>query len=165
MRLARLLPFLLVLTAAPAMAGIVSCTRATNGFAMPDAYLTTGTCTLSSSYAAGGETFGTNNTLNDVGSQLCGSGFRKPLTVLLGASVGGYLWTWDGTNNKIVGRVPVGLAASSIVAGANNTIVKNAGGTGLEVSGTGTAFQAPAVQITTATNVSSIAVPFIAFCQ
>jgi len=49
----------------------------------------------------------------------------------------------------------IGIAASSIVAGANNTIVKNVAGTGVEVSGTGTAFQAVLSEVTSTNDMST----------
>lgn len=52
----------------------------------------------------------------------------------------------------------IGLAASAVVAGADNTIVKKADGAPLEVSGAGVAFQSPLSEVANGTDLSAVKV-------
>jgi len=59
----------------------------------------------------------------------------------------GYMFEYDYTNSKLKAYYPTAthghntsVGATAIVAGADNTIIKNAAGDGIEVAGTGTSF-------------------------
>jgi hypothetical protein len=92
------------------------------------------------------------------------------IDLVMAAQTGGYLLEYDHTNAKLKAYAPDGanhthtiaLAASSVVAGADNTIVKK-DGTHIEVSGNGTgvtlttsASGAGAAEVTAATNLSTL---------
>ena len=59
----------------------------------------------------------------------------------------GYMFEYDYTNSKLKAYFPTAahghntsVGATAIAAGADNTIIKNAAGDGIEVAGTGTSF-------------------------
>jgi hypothetical protein len=167
----------------PARAGVVSCTTLTQDMII-QTYLVTGTCTMSSSYATGGDTFTAANTLADVGAKLCGSFARKPVVVLLEAAKTGNLFEFDHVNRKIMAFrpsaaiTPAGTltVTGGQAAGAALQILPdaNAGVLGKQTATTftgitgfvGTAVGAAAgVQVTAAVNLSATTLRYVAFCQ
>ncbi len=91
-----------------AHAGNVSCTISTEGIA-GSLYIASGSCTMSSSYATGGDLFGSGNTLAQAGQALCGSFARVPQVVLVEAFKGGNLFEYDHTNRKIMAYRPLAV--------------------------------------------------------
>jgi hypothetical protein len=163
MRFTRLAARLLVVLAlvggraGPAGAGTFTCVKKLD---QPVGIITLvlSACTLSSSYATGGDVPA------DVGNTVCGSPARqKPAAVFVEGAKGGIAFSYDQVANKLQ-AFRLNIAASAIVAGANNTIVKNVAGTGLEVSGTGTTFQASLGEVTATTDLSAITIGMIALC-
>lgn len=94
------------------------------------------------SYASGGESLTAANLGMDT------------IYLVMATAPVGYEIAYDYTDH-LLRAFRIGIAASSIVAGANNTIVKNVAGTGVEVSGTGTAFQANLVEVTATNDMST----------
>jgi hypothetical protein len=99
-----------------AHAGNVSCTISSEGIA-GNLYIASGSCTMSSSYATGGDLFGSGNTLAQAGQALCGSFARVPQVVLVEACKGGNLFEYDHTNRKIMAYRPL---ATHTPAGTNS---------------------------------------------
>lgn len=89
-----------------AHAGNVSCTITSEGIA-GNLYIASGSCTMSGSYATGGDLFGSGNTLAQAGQALCGSFARVPQVVLVEACKGGNLFEYDHTNRKLLAYRPL----------------------------------------------------------
>lgn len=100
------------------------------------------TVAFDSSYASGGEPLTAANMNMD------------SVHLVEADAPAGYHVAYDYTN-ALLRAYRIGVAASAIVAGANNTIVKDAAGTGVEVSGTGTAFQAALVEVAATADMST----------
>lgn len=80
----------------------------------------------------------------------------KVVDVFYGEGRDGYFFEYLKSTEKLLVRVPVSLAAAAVVAGANNTIVKAAATDTIEISGTGSALQIPAAQVTATTDLSAV---------
>jgi len=75
--------------------------------------------------------------------------------VVDGVSDNGYLVKWDATAKAFKAFTPVNVIASTGAAGDNNTLIKSASAT-LEVTGTGTAFQVPAAEVSDDVDVGEV---------
>ena len=116
----------------------------------PGLAMLTGTIAFDSSYPTGGEDITDISALFKTCLQIICDGF------------GGYLFTYDKTNEMLKALAPVSVVAGSGTADANNTVLKSATAT-LEVGGTGTAFQTAGVEALDTTDLSGLtAVRFIA---
>ena len=85
------------------------------------------------------------------------------LAFVLPSSADGYFFEFDHTNGKLKAYVPVSVVAGggTAAADANNALIKKATG-GLQVTGTGTAFQAPADEVADKTDLSALMVRVLA---
>lgn len=121
-------------------AGTLSCTRTARfNFAAGDGYQAVGTCTFSSSYATGGDVFGSAGTAYEAGGVLCGSGQQQPLFVHVEAEKAGRLVDYNHTTFKLQAYEPTQE-------------------TGVNANRAG-------AEVTAATNLSTIAVRYLAICR
>tara|TARA_Y100000310_G_scaffold341791_1_gene442159 strand:+ start:6840 stop:7247 length:408 start_codon:yes stop_codon:yes gene_type:complete len=98
---------------------------------------------FSSSYATGGDT----------GLTAAAMGWTTMVTGVITTQEDGFTFAYNISSGTVL-AYQMGFADQG-ARGANNTIVINAGNTGLEISGTGTAFQAALSQVTNATDLST----------
>jgi hypothetical protein len=96
-----------------------------------------------SSYPTGGES---------VTPEQCG---LNVIQYFNAANNSGHSFEYDLSGEKVVVTVPIGVVAGEGVADDDNTLMKSATGT-LEVAGTGTAFQQPAVQVADKSDLSDV---------
>ena len=78
----------------------------------------------------------------------------------------GYIFEYDYTNSKLKAYYPTAahghntsVGATAIVAGADNTIIKNAAGDGIEVAGTGTSFTVATSSLSAGTPSGTVSAP------